>query len=282
MKIAVFSLVAALGLASAAQAEIAYGLTGSLAGSSLIRFDTATPGGAVSVGALTGVTSGFSIRAIDFRPSTGELFSIGVDSTKNGRLFRVNTTTGAFTAIGSSFAFASNADSRVSMDFDPTTDQIRVITGNRQNVRINPSTGALIAQDTNLTAGVFQGDVAYAASGAAYLYDYSNDNMNTFAGNSGVASVLLASPVILAWDSGIGFDISPASGNAFLSYQATDAVFSSPLAETLASVNLTTGVVTNIGAFTGFNVLDIAVVPAPGTLGLLGLAGLAAARRRRA
>lgn len=265
-----------------AQAEIAYGITGALAGSSLIRFDTANPAGAVSVGSLSGVTSGFSIRAIDFSPATGELFSIGVDSTKNGRLFKVNTSTGAFTAVGSSFAFASNVDTRVSMDFDPTTNQIRVITGNRQNVRINPTTGALVAQDTNIAAGVLQGDVAYRADGSAFLYDYSNDNMDTFAGNSGGVSVLLASPVIFAWDSGIGFDISPASGNAFLSYQATDPLFSGPLAETLASVNLTTGVVTDIGAFTGFNVLDIAVVPAPGTLGLLGLAGLAAARRRRA
>jgi hypothetical protein len=283
MKAVVAGLGALLAFASAASAEMAFGITGASAGGTLIRFDTASPGGATSVGALTGIPSGFSVRAIDFRPSTGELYTVATNSTNGGRLFKINTATGALTAVGAGFTFASNVDSRVSMDFDPTTDQIRVVSANDQSLRVNPVTGGLIAQDPNISpTSVFQGDIAINNTGTIFLYDFGDESTNTLNGTTGAVSFLNPVSGIFTWDAGIGFDISPVTGAAFLSYQASDSVYSAGFAETLASVNLGTGTVTPIGAFGGgFNVLDIAVVPAPSAIGLLAIAGFGAARRRR-
>ncbi len=85
-------------------------------------------------------------RTIDFRPSTGVLY--GMDSTG---LHTINTSTGFATLVGP-FGIAMDP---ISMDFNPQTDEIRVvgtIAGALKNVRVNPNTGAVIATDSDFTS----------------------------------------------------------------------------------------------------------------------------------
>ena len=65
----------------------------------LVRFDSATPGTLEATLAFTGLGAGETLRGIDFRPETSELFAVSVatGSAANSivHTYVVNTTTGA-------------------------------------------------------------------------------------------------------------------------------------------------------------------------------------------
>ncbi|HLP85446.1 MAG TPA: hypothetical protein VK157_13940 [Phycisphaerales bacterium] len=69
--VAVVSLLATVG---SAHAELAYGITEGGIASDLVSFDTANPGLTTFVGQIANVTPGFVERAIDFRPTNGQLY----------------------------------------------------------------------------------------------------------------------------------------------------------------------------------------------------------------
>lgn len=289
------AVVSVVGVSSSAYAELAYGITGASAGSSLISFDTATPGVATNVGSLTGIASGESVRAIDFRPANGLLYALSTAST-NYTLYTVNLSNGALTTVGSG-SVGTAFPTRVSMDFDPVNDVLRVVTGSTKNYRINPLNGALLSTDADVVYGAgdpnvgnnppFPVGIAYdnnfvgATSTTMYLYDYNLDLVSkSTAPNTGELSTVGPSILsgYLTYDGGVGLDIS-SSGVAYVSYLGIDAQFN-PTVETLGTVNLNTGLVTPIGAFQ-FDVLDIAVtIPEPASLSLLSLGALALRRRR--
>jgi len=304
-------VVAALGVVGAgslASAEVVYAITGATAGSSLIQFDSASPGSAISIGSLTGIPAGHSVRAIDFRPATGELYAMSTNATNGYNIYTVNLSTAALSLVGGGTTTTGNFPSRVSIDFNPVVDRIRVVAGNNLNLRINPITGALAAQDANIAyaAGdpnntalaAFPADAAYsnnvagATSTTMYVFDFNRDVLSTQGSLGGVISpntgqlftvgvaVGLTDPTgFLTNDAGIGFDISSQTGIAYLSYQDDEPGF----AETFSTINLSNGLVTPIGAFNGFNVMDISVaIPEPSALGLLAVPALALVRRRRA
>ncbi|MGQ0626637.1 MAG: DUF4394 domain-containing protein [Phycisphaerales bacterium] len=281
---------------SATQAEQIYGITGTTVGVSLVSFDSASPGTAAVIGALTGTTPNHQVTAIDFRPATGELYALSIDFTTgtSAQLYTVNLATGALTTVGAGFAIAGNLSSRVSMDFNPTVDRVRIVTGSRQNYRAHPVTGALVLQDGNLTYAV--GDANEGATpaivGAAYTnnfagattttlfgWDFNNDRLvSIIPPNSGTLNTIGGPAGFVTSDGGVGFDISGVTGTAYFSY--TDINDGS---ERFATMSLATGLLTDVGEFgPGIQLLDIsAVIPTPGATALLGLAGIAALRRRR-
>lgn len=138
-------------------------------GSQLIRFSANTPTTTVSA-SITGVTLGESLVGIDFRPATGELFALGVNSTlNNATLYRIDPQLGAATVIGiassitnASVTFPDPATVGYGFDFNPTVDRIRVTTSNGLNLRLNPVNGGFAFKD-----GDINGAVA-GASAAAY------------------------------------------------------------------------------------------------------------------
>lgn len=287
-----------LGLASGgARAEEVYGITGAAAGGSLVRFDSASPGTVTTIGTLTGVLTGHSVRAIDFRPMNGGLYALSVNNANVGQIYLVDLSTAALTPIGSGFTFAVNPDQRVSMDFNPVVDRIRIVTNNDQSLRVHPDTGALVAQDSNLAydagdtnAGVnpaisgvaYTNNVPFASSTTLYGWDTSfalaADNLVTvIPPNAGVLNTVGLSNIV-SDDGGVGFDISGNTGIAYLSFNDG--------AERFGTVNLANGNVTVIGNFP-VDMLDIAVrptaVPEPSTLllGGLGMSALGKWRRRR-
>jgi hypothetical protein len=235
---------------------------GIVAENQLISFDAATPGTVSAPIALTGLAGGEAVIGIDFRPATGVLYGL-VTSGGNIRIVTINTTTGATTAVGGTFALSGSV---AGFDFNPVADRIRVVTNNDANLRIHPDTGA-VTVDTNLNPGnpnvhavAYSNNVAGAATTTLYGIDVSTDMLviqnppnNGTLTNVGLLGVDEAA-------SNPGFDISSCgvayadlrvfNGNAFVT--------------SLYTINLATGAATLVGAIgSGLNLRGIAVAAAP-------------------
>ena len=162
--------------------EIAVAVTAS---NQLIRFNAGQPGRILSKTALSGLQPGERVLDIDFRIAKGQLYLLG----STGRLYRVDATTGAASAIGSPIAMPLAGDV-VGIDFNPTVDRLRVVSSAGLNMRLHPDTGAMI--DGNPTLDGVQPDtpLAYVAGdvnagktpsvvSAAYTYNKTDEKLTT-------------------------------------------------------------------------------------------------------
>ena len=133
------------------------------AGTSLLRFDPTAPGTTTTV-AITGVVAGETLVGIDGRPQTGQTYVLGVNATANtATLYLLEPQSALATVVGtaSQIAFVDAGGSPVDLpdpavvgygiDFNPTVDRLRVVTGSGLNFRVNPNTGAPV--DGNLNSG---------------------------------------------------------------------------------------------------------------------------------
>jgi Domain of unknown function (DUF4394)/PEP-CTERM motif len=282
--------LAACVVAPAAQAATVYSLASG--GSQLIRFDSASPGTVTTVGAITGAGS-LGLDGLDFRPANGLLYGY---SHQTGSVYTVNTGTGAATLVT---AISAPTNTNVlGIDFNPVPDRLRIVTDSEQNLRVNVAGGATTvdgalayaAGDPNF--GVNPGiiDAAYtnsdtnAATGTTLYYiDYRTDTLvSTTSPNAGVLNTVGA----LGFDTNVnvGFDIFTDLG-----VNTAYATLNVGAANGFYGINLATGAATLLGAVGDTTALyGLAVVPGrnavpePGSLALVGLAGLAAwgARRR--
>lgn len=119
-----------------------------LQGRRLLTFDAQRPDVILSRVRVTGLVRGDRLLAMDYRPSTGELFAIG----RRNLVYNINPDTGFATAVGDGLDVGLN-DDEVGFDFDPVLDQIRVVTEDNQNFRIDPLTGEIVDADP-VTLGV--------------------------------------------------------------------------------------------------------------------------------
>lgn len=184
-----------------------YGLS---ANNELIGFESGNPLREVSSVNITGLQSGESIIAIDFRPATGQLYGVSDQS----RIYVINTTSGVATAVSlTPFTPAING-TLVGFDFNPTVDRIRLVTDNEQNLRINPNTGMVASVDGNLnpgdrtvTAVAYTNSFAGATSTTLYDIDASTDQLFKQVPPNAGTLVLVGSLGVMATGEG-GFDIS--------------------------------------------------------------------------
>jgi hypothetical protein len=263
-------------VASPARADLVYGLNEF--GTNLFSFDSSTPGSILNGKAITGMASNEQMQAIDFRTADGKLYGVG----SFGNLYTINTATGAVTSVGN---FGSLNGVNFGSDFNPVADRLRIVSEVGSNIRVDPTTGALTATDTNLSyaagdshAGAHPNvvDLAYTANGTGYGIDSALDTLVLLSNpNGGILNTVGS----LGLDAGAvgGLDISPA-GTAYAAFLPTGSSISN-----FYTVNLTTGVASLVGQIDGgFVVRDIAVViPEPASLTLLALAAPALLLRRR-
>jgi hypothetical protein len=280
----------------AGQAELIYGISVPGASTNLVSFDSAAPNTVSTVGAITGIVAGHTLRGIDFRPATGQLYALSSNGA-NAQLYTINLSTGAASAVGGTIVLAGNTSTRISLDFNPVVDRLRIVTGSGQNYRLNVDTGAL-TQDTNISGSPLISGIAYtnnvagATQTTLYGYDFISDSLGTIGGINGVPSPngglfnVIGSSGIVTGDAGLGMDISGATGDAFVT---VDDFNGSPgFNAEFFRVNLGTGAFTQLSNDDFGSILDISVfiaaVPLPATLSLalLGLAAMGVVRRRTA
>ena len=262
------------------QGNLIYAVT---TNNNLISFDSKNTEVIRSLVAISGIASGKTLVGTDFRPNTGELFSLGYNSTNGeARLYTINLQTGVATAVGTSDITLNLGSGPIGFDFNPTVDRIRAEGSNGKNYRLNPITGGIAATDGDLkfapgdvNAGKtpFVGSVAYTnsfmgtTSTTLYVYD---DKMNIIASqippNDGVLNTIGASGITLnssdfTSDLDIYYDAIARTNTAYLSANngTWDANYDS-----LYTVNLQTGIATSTGRIGfGIPVRDIAVFLTP-------------------
>jgi len=208
---AIFGLALVAGPTARAQTVYALGtltadFLGTPAGSQgLTTIDPAT-GVAGAATPIAGVPANQKLVGMDFRPSNGQLYVLGYDTltvapTANAQLYTLNPTTGATTPVGSAVRLdLGRRTARIGFDFNPVADLIRVVSTNRANYRLNPSTGAIAGTDGNLTyasgtpATPGIGAVAYTNSfpGAISTTLYAFDELNIASPASPANTALLS------------------------------------------------------------------------------------------
>jgi hypothetical protein len=117
----------------------------------LLQFNERRPDRIKDIQVIRGLDDGVTLRGIDFRPATGDLYGVGSDNI----VYRVNPQTGI--AVGEGPAFTPGLNGRsFGFDFNPTVDKIRVTSDAQQNLRLNPDDGNVLLVDKNLNPGMPQ------------------------------------------------------------------------------------------------------------------------------
>jgi hypothetical protein len=124
----------------------------------LIRFNARSPERIRDIQAITGLPAGVKLQGIDFRAATGDLYGVGSDSV----FYRVNPWTGIAVAEGPAFTPTLRGKS-FGVDFNPVPDKIRVVSDDRQNLRLNVDEGNVLSVDKDINPGMA------AIVGAGYL-----------------------------------------------------------------------------------------------------------------
>jgi len=231
----------------------------------LVSFDSADPATLtldVEIGNLPADTD---IVGIDFRPSTGQLYALGLHddgATRTGQLYVLNPKTGAASAVGAAFSgLADTGD--YGFDFDPLSDEIRLSNSFDENISVDPDNGGPVFKGTNLNAPSLEnvGAVAYSgnfgdfgttlfADGSKlYAYNYNSDDLCLVNESTG-----LLTPVAKANVNGVkftansvtmGFDIGGPYGQPDSGWLS---VFSSANGTHLYQMDLGTAALTDLGA----------------------------------
>jgi hypothetical protein len=253
-------LLGVVSLAVVAPAASAVPLVAVAPPNNLVFFDSAAPAatGTVLVAQL-GINQ--SIRGLDARPQTGELHAVAATtlSSANSLAFSYvipRDRAQAVFAGQTSAAIAGWADFPAGFDFNPVVDRARLVNANDENARINPFSGDLAANDTDITpaattaliGAAYDRNVDGATATTLFAIDRTGSELvrvggvnGTPSANGGVATSIGPLGVALEPANDAGFDIAP-DGTAFAALTAD-----SDNLTRLYTINLATGAASPIG-----------------------------------
>jgi Domain of unknown function (DUF4394)/PEP-CTERM motif len=276
MKLLLASAFALAAIAAPAQAAKFYAVDEV---NNLVTFNSNAPGMILSSVALQGVT-GSSLLAMDYRVRDGIIYG----HTDDGRIIKINPTTGATTT----FATVSVTGTNFTFDFNPTNANLRIVSNDDTNYVYNFVTNALVpgpnvaygagplmGANPDITAGAYTFNDNNPMTGTTlFVIDSRNNALATQNAATGVLTYVgdLGQPV----GARTSFDIVTHSGQNFGFVQSADRFL---------KVNLGTGMLTEIGQTDRSLFALTAAVPEPASwammIGGFGLVG-AASRRNRA
>lgn len=277
---AALGAIAALGAAANAQ-DTVYAVTDN---QTLVTWDANDPTNLLSGTAISGLAANESVRGIDFRPATGELYAVG--SFNN--LYRIDTSSGNASLVGGgSFAPGMNGSS-FGFDFNPVIDRIRLVGDVNQNLVLNPNDGTSTqvtdlfygsgdineGTDPNVVASAYTNSFFGAASTQLYGIDTGLDILVTQANSAG--TLMTVGDLGVDMNDTATFDISGLTGVAYgtiVETQTSRSLF--------WTMDLSTGQSTVLGEVGGGSVITaMTTIPAPGGLAALGLGCTALTRRK--
>jgi hypothetical protein len=268
-------------------------------GNGLVRFSPFTPGTTTTV-SMTGLELGETIVGIDMRPATGQFYALGIaEAFDTGTLYLLDPQTGALTVVGGVSGLIAFRDGDAvpvdfpaasvgyDIDFNPTVDRLRVVTGSGLNFRINPITGTPVdgnagvantntdgsinGPTTSVHATAYTNSFGGATATTQYTLDATTDTLyiqnppNNGTQSLGVAVTLGGAP--LDFTAPVGFDILGTVAVATSATPATgDGFFTATVSGTnnLYRINLATGAATLLGA-PGSPLSSYAIVSMPVT-----------------
>lgn len=183
----------------------------------LIFFDSENPSIIRNSVSISGLASGETLVAIDFRPQNQMLYGLAYNNTTmQYRIYSININTGVAAAVNtlpSSINLGSSGNTVAGFDFNPVTDRIRITGNNGYSVQVSPATAAIVATDNalqyatgdiNAGSSVALGAIAHTNSYAGATttnligLDYNNGGFVNFStsGGSTINSVLSLSSIL--------------------------------------------------------------------------------------
>ena len=262
-------------------------------GNALVTFDAATPATVEKSVTVTGLQAGENLVGIAYRPASGQLFGVGDSS----RVYVIDPGTGAATQDGNAALTPALSGTAFGVGFDPIADQLRVVSNTGQDLRVNPTTGAVAAADPAVaydpaTFDAVVGGAPPAAQVTAVAYTNDTDpttkqpvtteyvidsNLSLLSTQgSGAQDPVSSNTGTLFPVSGLGF--TPARQPGLAIEPATDAAFAASAAGNgtdVYMVNIATGAATKVGTVPGQTLGSLAVVPPAAGAGTIQLSAAA-------
>ncbi len=163
----------------------------------LMHFNRADAGRFSLAVDVTGLAGSEKAVALDYRPADGKLYAL----TDGAKLYTVDPTTGAATPVSTLAAAPGDTTSpytgltgtQLAMDFNPVTDELRVVSETGQNLRINADTGAVTTDPmiNGMSMGygaiAHNNNVAAACRTTLYAIDVATNRFLTQTPNTGNA-----------------------------------------------------------------------------------------------
>ncbi len=245
-------------------------------GGRILTFDPANPRVVLTALTVTGLASGERIADIDVRSGTGGLYG----RSNLGRLYLINPFGGFALRVGTTVATAAR---KVGIDFDPTTDQLRIAANSGDNRTQNPLNGSLTSVDAPLsyvpgdpaqggrprvTGLAYTNSVPFASSTTLYGIDHARNTLVVFAGNPANGQIQTVGRLGIDTVAEFGFDSEGTTGIGYAALRPAGLSYS-----LFCSINLATGAANVFGPI-GPNrvVIDIAFARGGTTFGGLALA----------
>jgi hypothetical protein len=238
----------------------------------LVSFSSTAPQKVCTSVQFSGQQSGETILSVDVRPADQNLYALG----STGRLYNLDTETGALTLKGTLVAALGDSDPYVALegtehgvDFNPGNDLLRIVGDNGFNVRVqnlDVVNGTTVTTDPDLTpAGHTMGAAAYGngvagtAIGTFFMVDSTTEALYSLGGLTGVVTQVGTTLGLGDVSAVGGFDIYGTNNRGIAALTV-----GSETGSTLYNVQLNTGVATAIGPIgTGERVRSLTYSMAP-------------------